>query len=222
MPRRDEFLAAALARFSQYGYTATSTRDICADVGIVHSAIYNYFPSKEAVLLAIQEREMVRMQGGLDALLASSEGAHPMERLATALRYTLRVAINGRAAWHIMGEMLRSITPRNRVDVVRRRDIYEGTVRSLISEAIANGNLPRQDVRLAALHIFGLAAGIASWYRPDGEYSAEKLVDLTLSACMRLIGAPESHHTLQSDRSAIASPRVGQGAARGYRVKSQG
>jgi AcrR family transcriptional regulator len=220
MPRRDEFLAAALARFSQFGYTATSTRDICADVGIVHSAIYNYFPSKEAVLLAIQEREMTRMQGGLDALLASSESASAEERLETALRYTFRVAINGRAAWHIMGEMLRSITPRNRVDVVRRRDIYEGTVRHLLADAIASGSLPKQDIRLSTLHIFGIAAGIAGWYRPDGQYSAEELINLTLVACMRLLGAGASQ-ALQSDRSAIASRRVANEAARCYRVKSQ-
>ena len=50
-PRREEFLNAALARFSRAGYSATSTREICADLNIVPSAMYNYFPSKEAVIL---------------------------------------------------------------------------------------------------------------------------------------------------------------------------
>ena len=51
LSRRDEFLSAALRRFSRYGFSTTSTREICADVGLAHSAVYNYFPSKESMCL---------------------------------------------------------------------------------------------------------------------------------------------------------------------------
>ncbi|MGE0735002.1 MAG: TetR/AcrR family transcriptional regulator [Alphaproteobacteria bacterium] len=222
LPRRDEFLAAALNRFARYGYAATSTRDICADVGIVHSAIYNYFPSKEAVLLAIESREMARMQGGLDALLDNCAGAPPLTRLALAIHYTLRVAVTGRAAWHLMAEMLRSLALRHRLDVVIRRDRYEGTIRALLEAAIAAGALPRQDVRLASLHIFGIAGGIAGWYRPDGEYSPDALVEHSMAACLRLIGAkPSAVAALQTNRSALASgPDSAAAEARGTRAKS--
>ncbi|MCO5090918.1 hypothetical protein [Bosea sp. (in: a-proteobacteria)] len=42
MPRRGEFLPAALDRFARYGYSGTPMRDIGAGVGPVHSAICNY------------------------------------------------------------------------------------------------------------------------------------------------------------------------------------
>jgi TetR/AcrR family transcriptional regulator, cholesterol catabolism regulator len=204
--RRDEFLEAALNRFARYGYAATSTRDICADVGIVHSAMYNYFPSKEAMLLAIEVREMTRMQGGLDALLANCKEESALTRVVIGIRYSLQVAVNGRGAWHLMAEMLRSLPARHRVDVIARRDRYERTIRDLLAAAIAGSHLPAQDVRLASLHIFGIAAGIAGWYRPDGEYTADEIIEHALSSCMRLLGAePRRLNTLQTKRSALAS-----------------
>lgn len=203
MPRSDAFLAAALKRFSRHGYAATSTREICGDLGLAHSAIYNYFPSKEAVILAIEEREMTKMQAGLEAVLAENSGRSAIDRLRIAIRYTFGVAARDKAAWRLMTEMLRSLKPRNRSAVIARRDRYERVIRELIEEAVAEGDLPPQDVRLASLYLFGIAEGISGWFKDDGLLDVSTLsthaADFVIRAMISV--AP----TLQSERSEIAS-----------------
>lgn len=193
MPRREEFLSCALSRFARNGYAATSTREICADVGLAHSAIYNYFPSKEAVILAIEEREMARMQAGLDALLTASRAARPIEKLTIALRYTFMVALEGQAAWRLMSEMLRSLKPKNRSLVIARRDRYEAAIRQLMQAAVEDGSLPDQDVRLSSLYVFGIAEGMAGWFRPNAGLSADRLADHATAFTLGALTSPRGN-----------------------------
>src|SRR5262245_61298690 len=50
---RQAILDAALNLFAEKGYFGTSLRDIAREVGIRESAIYNYFPRKEALFEAL-------------------------------------------------------------------------------------------------------------------------------------------------------------------------
>ncbi len=175
MPRREEFLSAALKRFSRGGFAATSTRDICADVGLAPSAIYNYFPSKSAILRALEEREMVPMQRGAERLLADHAGKPPLERLERLLHYTISVAIDRREGWALFQDMIRHLPPRNRSVFIANRDRYQSIVTALLQEAIDAGALPKQDIPLVTFYFFGAADGIARWYRPDARLPAASI-----------------------------------------------
>ena len=50
---RRRILEAARARFSQAGFEAATTREIASDAGIATGTLFNYFPSKEAIVLAM-------------------------------------------------------------------------------------------------------------------------------------------------------------------------
>jgi AcrR family transcriptional regulator len=50
---REALLDAAVEEFSRNGYWGTSLRDIARAVGVRESALYNYFPSKEALFEAM-------------------------------------------------------------------------------------------------------------------------------------------------------------------------
>ena len=51
--KRDEILAAAVARFSRDGYENTKWADVAADVGVGSTALYHYFDSKQHCLFVI-------------------------------------------------------------------------------------------------------------------------------------------------------------------------
>lgn len=188
MPRREEFLAAALARLSKHGYSATSTRDICADVGLVHSAIYNYFPSKEAVVLAIEERDMTAMLSELDEIVLATEG-DPGRRLIDVVTYVFNQATQRRSAWRLLADMLRSISPQSRAMVVKRRDAFQAVVGDAIGQAIAAGLAGPADVHLAKLHLFGIAEGMSGWYRPGGAMKREDVVGAAVVFTLQGIAA---------------------------------
>src|SRR3989304_6147095 len=54
--RRDQIVNAAWTCFAQKGYHQTTMQDIASEAGISAGAIYRYFPGKEAVLKAINDR----------------------------------------------------------------------------------------------------------------------------------------------------------------------
>ena len=187
MPRREEFLAAALKRFSRYGYVATSTRELCADLGIVPSAIYNYFPSKEAVILAIEDREMSQMLGELEAIDRELRG-DVKGRLVSIVKYVTAQAIIRRESWRLMAEMLRSLKPENRTRVIARRDAVEKIVRGTLADAVREKLIPPQDVKLACLQLFSMAEGMSGWYQEAGQYSAEQISSHAAEFFLRAIG----------------------------------
>ena len=55
---RQAILDAALALFAEKGYFGTSLRDVARAVGVRESALYNYFPGKEALFEALLDRRV--------------------------------------------------------------------------------------------------------------------------------------------------------------------
>jgi TetR/AcrR family transcriptional regulator, repressor for uid operon len=55
--RRSEILAAAQRCFVRAGFHGASMQDICAEAGMSPGNLYRYFPSKEAIIAGIAERD---------------------------------------------------------------------------------------------------------------------------------------------------------------------
>jgi TetR/AcrR family transcriptional regulator, repressor for uid operon len=55
--RRAEILAAAQCCFVRAGFHGASMQDICAEAGMSPGNLYRYFPSKEALIAGIAERD---------------------------------------------------------------------------------------------------------------------------------------------------------------------
>jgi len=67
--RRDEILAAAQRCFVRAGFHGASMQEICAEAGMSPGNLYRYFPSKEALIAGIAERdraEVARQFAGVD------------------------------------------------------------------------------------------------------------------------------------------------------------
>jgi AcrR family transcriptional regulator len=81
---RQAILDAALDLFADKGYFGTSLRDVAAAVGVRESALYNYFPSKDALFSALidadQHTKLERLSALADAPIA--DGRAVLEQLA--------------------------------------------------------------------------------------------------------------------------------------------
>jgi TetR/AcrR family transcriptional regulator, transcriptional repressor of aconitase len=54
--RQEQILTAALRCFARRGYYATTIEDLVVETGLSRGALYLYFPSKEALYLALSDR----------------------------------------------------------------------------------------------------------------------------------------------------------------------
>lgn len=60
--RRENILDAAEVCFARSGFHASTMQDICKEAGISPGALYIYFPSKEALIAGITERNRAEFQ----------------------------------------------------------------------------------------------------------------------------------------------------------------
>lgn len=89
--RREELLDAAQQLFLDKGLGATSIDDIASAAHVAKGTFYLYFPSKEALLLALQERFVA---GFLERLELAMESCGP-ERWRPKLQAWVRTVIEG-------------------------------------------------------------------------------------------------------------------------------
>lgn len=86
--RRDRLYEAALALFRQQGYEQTTVDQITRQAGLAKGTFFNYFPTKDAVLRYMGEREIGRL--GVSNLSGGSASAvGNLKRLLSALAASL-------------------------------------------------------------------------------------------------------------------------------------
>ncbi len=67
--RRTQILDAAVRCFARTGYYATTIEDVVRETDLSRGALYLYFPSKEALYLAISDRWNCGMEAAIKARL---------------------------------------------------------------------------------------------------------------------------------------------------------
>lgn len=170
----DAIQEAAADLFYKHGYEATSLRQVAAKVGIQVGSLYNHISGKDELLTNI-------MVGIMDDLLAALKGA--IEGRADAAD-ALQAAIDCHIRFHahrardvfIGNSELRSLTAKERRQVVAKRDEYEGLLRGLIQRVADEGHGDVINVRLQTFAVVALGTHVSVWYRPKGDLSIDDVV----------------------------------------------
>jgi AcrR family transcriptional regulator len=187
---REAIHAAAVELFARRGYHATTMRAIAAEASVQAGAIYYWYPSKEAILVGLQDDFMERLTEKVTAAIAAHE--RPAMRLAAAVRE--HVVFHGlhRAEAFVTDSEIRALTEGPRAQLIAKRDDYQATFSELIRDGIRDGTLRTSDAHVATYAILLQCTGVALWFDPSGplrlEQVAELHVELVLGA---LQAAPE-------------------------------
>jgi TetR/AcrR family transcriptional repressor of uid operon len=80
--RREEILAAAQRCFARFGFHQSSMQEICAAAGMSPGGLYRYFPSKEAIIAAIAERDRADAAANFAAVAEVPGVFEGLEKLA--------------------------------------------------------------------------------------------------------------------------------------------
>ncbi len=81
--RRTRILDAAKSCFARHGFHNASMQQICAAAEMSAGNLYRYFPSKDAIIIGLCERDMNEAAGGFAAVRAERDVLAGLERMMT-------------------------------------------------------------------------------------------------------------------------------------------
>ena len=183
--RRREIDDVASELFHANGYAATSVRDIARALDIQGASLYAHVASKEDVLFSIVDRAAAAFERGADAATGETQSADPVERLAALVEAHVDVVTSDPQRASVFVTEWRHLSPERRAGIADRRDAYERRFRDVITDGIAVGAFRASDTNLAATFILTALNGIATWYRPDGRLTADRVADHYVDLALR-------------------------------------
>jgi len=188
--RRAEILDAAERCFARSGFHRASMQDICAEAAMSPGNLYRYFPSKEALIAGICERNRA---DAVDSFNQVNDAPDFFEALAGLAQYHLvdRTDVEVSICAEIMAES------RRHPEIARIYLTIEDEVRerisAMLSLAARRGEI-RDDVDIDAVAGLLLAIGDGmSWRRSvDPKFSAELALPLVLKMVHGLLAPLKS------------------------------
>jgi TetR/AcrR family transcriptional repressor of uid operon len=189
--RRDEILAAAERCFSRDGFHGASMQQICSEAGMSAGSLYRYFPSKEAIIAGIAERDR-------------ADVAERFKAIADAPDFF--AALAAAAHHYIVEESTEEICLRAEIKAESRRNpeiakIYAGIEEEvknglvgLLRLAAGRGDIPDTlDLDIASTMLMALVDGLY-WRRAiDPGFHAETVMPTLLSVVHFMLNNPDAH-----------------------------
>jgi AcrR family transcriptional regulator len=145
---RQAILDAALDLFAAKGYFGASLRDVAAAVGVRESALYNYFPSKdalfEALIVADQELKTERLAPFAGAAVADGRAA--LEQFTAATLDSFSLSRQQQVFRILMSDGLR-LARLGRLNLLDRMSNDRGPLHELLRRLIREGWLRDTDLK---------------------------------------------------------------------------
>jgi AcrR family transcriptional regulator len=176
--REQQMLRVAERVFAEQGYHATSMDDLAARVGITKPMLYNYFGSKEGLLVASIRR--VREELLERTMRAVGEGGSAEEMLRRAVRVFFEFIDEHGHAWKILREELGITAGR----AAREIEAIRGQQVDLMTAAFAAQTgraTPIRQLEVFAQLLLGACERLALWRERNPGLSATEATQALMS-----------------------------------------
>ena len=185
--RRDEILEAAQRCFVRSGFHQTSMQEICGEAGMSAGNLYRYFPSKEAIIAGIAERDR-------------AEVAQDFARARADLSQGLFVVLEGMAHYYFSVRSIEQVKlctevmseARRNPEIARISSAFDADVRkwlvAMFHTAAERGDIPKDaDIDGAVDMLMIIADGV--WWRRalDPNFNAGVLIPVFMDVARHLL-----------------------------------
>lgn len=181
-------LAAALGAFAEQGYHGTSVRDIAARAQLSVPGLYHHYPSKQSLLQGLLELTMLDLQQRCRQAVAEA-GPDPVDRFDAIVESLLRFHMFRQEQAFIGSSEIRSIDDDYRATYVGYRDEVQHMLDDIIVAGVARGDFTTDSPKGAGRAIATMCVGVSTWYRDDGELSADELIAQNLRFAHAIVGS---------------------------------
>ncbi|HET9690649.1 MAG TPA: TetR/AcrR family transcriptional regulator [Acidimicrobiales bacterium] len=148
--RRDQLLAAALARFAATGFRDTSMDDIAEEAGVTKPVLYQHFPSKRTLYLELLDTVGADMVQRIAARVAAA--TTPQRRVLAGFEAYFRFVCEATSSW----QLLFSSAARQGDDFADAVERLEQTVATMIGGLI-DAAIDDEHRRLLGYGVVGVA-----------------------------------------------------------------
>ena len=179
--RRHEIFGASVKLFLRQGFPETSMREVAQEAGIGKSTLYDYFPTKEEILIWGIEDLFVDLTAAAREIAARPLPA--MDRLQKVMQNHVAVLEASKEFYlRLSFEVQRlSLKAQRRIQV--RRHEYQDLLAQLIREGIEEGAFRKVDPLSVARMLIMAATPTIFTSRPSG--TPQEMLDETLSVILR-------------------------------------
>lgn len=187
--RRAQLLHVALDVFAEAGYHAASMDEIAERAGVSKPVLYQHFPGKQDLYLALLEASVDTVINGVKAALDSTHDNR--RRVEATFELWYDYVADQRAAFRLVFEADLTSDPRVRALVERVTDESASAIAEVIRE---DTNLSPAASHLLAAGLVGIGqVGARSWMSSDSELTKDEAVQLAAGLAWRGISGFPIH-----------------------------
>jgi AcrR family transcriptional regulator len=196
--RREQILAAATRRFAEFGFEATTVRQIADDVNILSGSLYHHFATKEEILEEIVRDAIIQTRDDAQRIAALDLDAE--QRFVALLMIELHRLTASQEVYAIVfneRKFFRRSTYFHYLVQAKKAsyDAWSAILSDGVKEGLFHAEL---DIYLTISTVLRMLNAGADWFKnEDGSeidaianYSLDKLLDFYLGHVLRAIRAP--------------------------------
>jgi len=182
---RERILRAAATAIAELGYHGMSMRELAKAADMSLSNLYNYFPSKEEILFALQKE-------AFEALIASAEetleiAEEPEDRLYVFISHHVRYVAENPDVMRVLVHEAASLPPEQRAVVRTLKERYFELARSILEQVVETGcgrpaageSVDARELERITYNVFGMLNWLYGWYEPS-IHGAPRTVAMTI------------------------------------------
>jgi TetR/AcrR family transcriptional regulator, fatty acid metabolism regulator protein len=174
---RQKIRDAAKSLVQEKGYEGVTIDQICAEVGVTKGTFYNYFGSKEQLILDDIAEDNLYYRKKLRSQVAKLQPG--LAKLTTFLRLAMAYENSKDVEFARLSYRLRIANPKKTSPLYPDKREFYKIIEELIVEGQASGEI-RQDLgsaQLATAVLYSARGVVYSWCLPDTEFDLKEICE---------------------------------------------
>ena len=164
--RRHEIFHSSVALILKQGFANTSMQEIAEAAGVGKSTLYDYFPTKDHVLLFVFEEELDILQGQAEDIAAQDIPVE--EKLLKILEAQLEYLLNNKNFFTELSMQVMQLGQTGQQRIMKKRYAYQDLLRGVLEQGGREGVFRPVNTRLAARAMIETMEVLVYTTRPTG------------------------------------------------------
>ena len=164
--RRHEIFQSSVALILKQGFAGTSMQEIAEAAGVGKSTLYDYFPTKDHVLLFIFEEELEMLQ--IQAEDIASQAIPAEQKLTKILETHLEFLVNNKNFFTEISMQAVQLGQAGQQRIMKKRYAYQDLLRGVLEQGVREGVFRPVNTHLATRAMIETMEVLVYTTRPTG------------------------------------------------------